>query len=198
MLTGTLISLTPENNRAVLPTDSKIPQVLTINVTLIYVLLRAFQFLWEETYITPFYKIRGITQFVINVTRKTRKCNEDNIQLQFITMWNNEDECSVLFWDIVLLCVTVFLLCIVLFIVLVLYCVCLWCTCCYPNWGFSVLFPQLEGKCQGITRTDGTRPSLPKLVNLLLLCLFRSLYSVYCLCVNVYRTAATGCQPNCG
>jgi hypothetical protein len=37
----------------------------------------------------------------------------------------------------------------------------------------------------------------------LLLCMFRSKYSVslccsvYCLCVNVYCTAATGCQPNC-
>jgi len=27
--------------------------------------------------------------------------------------------------------------------------------------------------------------------------MFRSLYSVYCLCVNVSCTAATGCQPNC-
>jgi hypothetical protein len=72
--------------------------------------------------------------------------------------------CYLLFCDIVLLCVTVFLQCIVLFIVLVLYCVCLWCTCCYPNWGFSVLFPQLWGKCQGITRKDGARPPLPKLV----------------------------------
>jgi hypothetical protein len=35
------------------------------------------------------------------------------------------------------------LLRIVVFIVLVLYCVCLWCTFCYRNWGFSVLFPQL-------------------------------------------------------
>jgi hypothetical protein len=24
-----------------------------------------------------------------------------------------------------------------------------------------------------------------------------SLYSVYCLCVNVYCSTATGCQPNC-
>jgi hypothetical protein len=32
----------------------------------------------------------------------------------------------------------------------------------------------------------------------LLLCMFRSLYSVYCLCVNVCCTAATGCQANCG
>jgi hypothetical protein len=37
----------------------------------------------------------------------------------------------------------------------------------------------------------------------LLSCMFRSVYSVslcrsvYCLCVNVCCTAATGCQPNC-
>ena len=37
----------------------------------------------------------------------------------------------------------------------------------------------------------------------LLLCTFRTGYSVllccsvYCLCVNVYCTTATGCQPNC-
>jgi hypothetical protein len=37
----------------------------------------------------------------------------------------------------------------------------------------------------------------------LLLCIFCSVYSVslccsvYCLCVNVYCTTATGCQPNC-
>jgi hypothetical protein len=37
----------------------------------------------------------------------------------------------------------------------------------------------------------------------LLLCLFRSGYSVslccsvYCLCINVYCTTATGCQPYC-
>ena len=37
----------------------------------------------------------------------------------------------------------------------------------------------------------------------LLLCMFHSGYSVslccsmYCLCVNVYCTTATGCQPNC-
>jgi hypothetical protein len=30
-----------------------------------------------------------------------------------------------------------------------------------------------------------------------LLCMFRSLYSVYCLCVNVYCFTATGYQPNC-
>jgi len=37
----------------------------------------------------------------------------------------------------------------------------------------------------------------------LLLCMFSSVYSVslcfseYCLCVNVYCTTATGCQPYC-
>jgi hypothetical protein len=34
--------------------------------------------------------------------------------------------------------------------------------------------------------------------NCLLLCMFRSLYYVYCLCVNVCCAAATGCHPNCG
>jgi hypothetical protein len=69
-------------------------------------------------------------------------------------------QCSALFCDIVLLCVTVFLLCIVLFIVLVLYCVCLWCTCRYPDWGFSVLFfsvvrqmPRCNSQRRGTART---------------------------------------------
>ena len=30
----------------------------------------------------------------------------------------------------------------------------------YPDRGFSLLFPQLYGKCQGITRKDGARPAL--------------------------------------
>jgi len=30
----------------------------------------------------------------------------------------------------------------------------------YPDCGFSVLFPQLQGKCQGKTRKDGARPAL--------------------------------------
>jgi hypothetical protein len=30
----------------------------------------------------------------------------------------------------------------------------------YPDWGFSVLFPQLWGKCQGKTRKDGARTAL--------------------------------------
>jgi hypothetical protein len=66
----------------------------------------------------------------------------------------------------------------------------------YHNWGFSVRFPKLWGKLQGITRKDRARLALPKFF-FLLLCMFRSLYSVYCLCVNVFCTAATRCQPNC-
>jgi hypothetical protein len=30
----------------------------------------------------------------------------------------------------------------------------------YPDWGFSVLFPQLQGKYQGIRRKDGARSAL--------------------------------------
>jgi hypothetical protein len=66
-----------------------------------------------------------------------------------------------------------------------------------------VLFPHLYGKCEGITRKDGARPALPKLVLnfvvvmyvpiLLLLSMGRSLYSVCSLCVNVYCTTAVGC-----
>ena len=53
MLTGTLISVTPEIKPAVLPTDSKIPQIITtINVILIYVLLCVFQF-WGKRITLP-------------------------------------------------------------------------------------------------------------------------------------------------
>jgi hypothetical protein len=65
----------------------------------------------------------------------------------------------------------------------------------YPNCGFLCFLLSCKAKCQGITRKDGARSALPKLF--LLLCMFRSLYSVYCLRVNVYCTAATGCQPIC-
>jgi hypothetical protein len=71
-----------------------------------------------------------------------------------------------------------------------------------------VLFPQLQGKFQGTTRKDGARLALPKFPrfkfvdcyvfsNLLLLYMFRSLFSVYFLCVIVYCTTAIGCQSNC-
>jgi hypothetical protein len=69
----------------------------------------------------------------------------------------------------------------------------------YPDWGFSVVFPQLEGKCQGIPRKDGARPALFLISELCcsVYCLCRLCCSMYCLCVNVYCTTATGCQPNC-
>jgi hypothetical protein len=60
----------------------------------------------------------------------------------------------------------------------------------YPDGGFSVLFPQLYDKCQGITRRDLARPAFFQnfcVVLCIVLC-----RSVYCLCVNVYCTAATG------
>jgi hypothetical protein len=68
----------------------------------------------------------------------------------------------------------------------------------YPDWDFSVLFPQLWRKCQGIPRKDGARSAL-FLINepccsMYFLC--RLCCSMYCLCVNVYCTTATGWQPN--
>jgi len=54
----------------------------------------------------------------------------------------------------------------------------------YPVRGFSVLFPQLYGKCQGKTRKDGARPAL-FLVVVLLYVIFVLFYvflcSMYCL-----------------
>jgi hypothetical protein len=50
--------------------------------------------------------------------------------------------------------------------------------------------PRYNSQRQGMARTS-------QFFFFLLLCMFRSLYSVYCLCVNVYCTTATGCQPNC-
>jgi hypothetical protein len=68
-----------------------------------------------------------------------------------------------------------FFLWIVLFISLVLYCVCLWCTYCYPNWGFSVPFLS----CQSITCKDKAQPALPKLVLNFLIIIY-VLFSVFC------------------
>ena len=61
----------------------------------------------------------------------------------------------------------------------------------YPDRGFSVLFPQFYGKCQGITSQDGARPALSQIA-VLFYVLFILCRSVYCLCVNVYCTTATG------
>ena len=63
----------------------------------------------------------------------------------------------------------------------------------YPSWGFSVPFPQLYGKWRHVTRKDGARPVLFQ--NFCVLCIFLC-RSVYCLCVDVYNTTATGWQSN--
>ena len=57
-------------------------------------------------------------------------------------------------------------------------------------WGFSLLFPQLWGKCQGITRKDEARRALFPIW--CWMCCSKS-----CLCEIVYCTTATGWQPNC-
>jgi len=62
--------------------------------------------------------------------------------------------------------------------------------------GFSVLFPQLQGKCRGKPRKDGARPAL-FLIFVLFYVSFVLCRSVYCLCVYVYCTTATGWLPNC-
>jgi hypothetical protein len=58
------------------------------------------------------------------------------------------------------------------------------------------------GKLSPISSFTQTRPVafeyIVMYVPFLLLCTFRSLYSVYCLCVHVCSTAATGYQPICG
>jgi len=57
----------------------------------------------------------------------------------------------------------------------------------YPDLGFSVLFPQLEGKCQAKTRKDGARPAL--LQNFWVLCIlcFVSFCVLFlCKCVLYY------------
>jgi hypothetical protein len=65
----------------------------------------------------------------------------------------------------------------------------------YPDWSFSVLFPHLYGKCQGKTRKDGARPAL--FLIFVLCVLFVLCRSLYCLCVYVYCTTATGWLHNC-
>jgi hypothetical protein len=69
----------------------------------------------------------------------------------------------------------------------------------YPEWVFSVLFLQLQGKYQGLTRKYRARPALFPINKLYcsMYCLWRMCCSMYCLCVNVYCTTATACQPNC-
>jgi hypothetical protein len=58
-----------------------------------------------------------------------------------------------------------------LFIVLVL---------CYPKWGFSVLFTQFWGKCQGIIRKDEARPAHPNFPFSVVCLLFVCKCVMYC------------------
>ena len=57
----------------------------------------------------------------------------------------------------------------------------------YPDWGFSVLFPQLYGKCQGKTRKDGARPPLFQILFVLCIACFVLFYVLFvCKCVLYY------------
>jgi hypothetical protein len=57
-------------------------------------------------------------------------------------------------------------------------------TCSAANWEFSMLFPQFEDKFQGITRKDGARLALPKLMTFYCcLCLFCYCYVCSVLCI---------------
>jgi hypothetical protein len=73
-----------------------------------------------------------------------------------------------------------------------------------------VLFPRLYDKFQGKTRREGARPALFLLfvffyvffcvvlrIFVFFYVLFALCRSLYCLCVYVYCTAATGWLPNC-
>ena len=66
-----------------------------------------------------------------------------------------------------------------------------------PLLRFFVFFPQLQGKCQGIARKDGALPALFQNFCVVLYIVFFLCHAMYCLCVNVYCTAATGWLPNC-
>jgi len=114
------------------------------------------------------------------------------------------------------------ILCILLFpsvsYVILLSCLCiivmyaLLCIFCfhsgYPDWGFSVLFLQLQGKCHGIPRKGGAWSALFVISKLYcsmycfklccsMYCFCRMYFYMYCLFVNVNCTTATGCLPKC-
>jgi hypothetical protein len=96
------------------------------------------------------------------------------------------------------------------FCLIVLFCVLFVCKCVlyychrdiralfdYPNWGFSMHFPSVVRQMPGYNSQRQVMAHTSQIfIFFLLLCMFHSLYSVYCLCVNVYCTTATGCQPN--
>jgi hypothetical protein len=69
----------------------------------------------------------------------------------------------------------------------------------FPDWGFSVGFPQLCGKCQGKTRRDGARPALFQTfcVVLCIVCFVSFCVLFMCKCVLYYcHRVATQLQLN--
>jgi hypothetical protein len=58
----------------------------------------------------------------------------------------------------------------------------------YPDWGFSVLFPQSQGKCQGKTRKGVARPTLflNFRVTLCIVCFVSFCVLFVCKCVLYY------------
>jgi hypothetical protein len=61
----------------------------------------------------------------------------------------------------------------------------------YPNWDFSVHFPQLQGKCQDKSRKDGARPALFQIICYLccsvVICVVLLFYILFmCKCVLYY------------
>jgi hypothetical protein len=63
----------------------------------------------------------------------------------------------------------------------------------YPDWGFSVLFPQLLGKCQGKTRKDWARPALFQnfcaVLSIVCFVLFCALFVCKCVLYYCHRLA---------
>ena len=110
-------------------------------------------------------------------------------------------------------CIQNFVVNIVMFILIVMfiysYCLyALFCVCCFhrANWHspitltevFPCFFLSCKTKCQGIPRKDRARSALFLISEFYcsIYCLYRLCFSMYCLCVNVYWTTATGWQPN--
>jgi hypothetical protein len=64
-------------------------------------------------------------------------------------------------------------------------------------WGSQISRQSSHEGCKVVSLTH--RPPLPpgNFCFWVVLCIVFLCRSVYCLCVNVYWTAATGCQPNC-
>jgi hypothetical protein len=103
--------------------------------------------------------------------------------------------CYVLFVSLSILVVMYVPFCVIVLFFVLFVCECVLDNCrrhigvffVYPNWRFSVIFPQLYGKFQGITRKDETRPALPNfflVIVIFLLVIFMCIpSSVFCVLV---------------